>query len=45
MANMDVYLQTLIDELRLLWIEGVDVFDAATKEDEQKYFNMHAILL
>lgn len=44
-ANMDVYLQPLIDELRLLWIEGVDVFDAAAKEDEQKYFNMRAILL
>ena len=42
---MDVYLQLLIDELRLLWIEGVDVFDAAAKEDEQKYFNMRAILL
>ena len=38
--DMDVYLSPLIDDLRVLWEEGVDVFDAYYGEQ----FNMRAML-
>lgn len=38
--NIDVYLQPLIDDLRLLWEKGVDVLDAYSGE----HFNMRAML-
>ncbi|CAJ2651882.1 unnamed protein product [Trifolium pratense] len=37
---IDVYLSPLIDDLRVLWEEGVDVFDAYSGEQ----FNMRAML-
>ena len=38
--DIDVYLSPLIDDLRVLWEEGVDVFDAYSGEQ----FNMRAML-
>jgi len=38
--DIDVYLSPLIDDLRVLWEEGVDVFDAYSGE----HFNMRAML-
>jgi len=38
--DIDVYLSPLIDDLRLLWEEGVDVLDAYSGE----HFNMRAML-
>ncbi|KAK2444968.1 hypothetical protein QL285_015951 [Trifolium repens] len=38
--DIDVYLSPLIDDLRLLWEEGVDVLDAYSGEQ----FNMRAML-
>jgi len=40
-VSIDVYLQPLIDELKVLWEEGVKAWDAK----ERKYFDLHAILL
>ncbi|XP_012851493.1 PREDICTED: uncharacterized protein LOC105971188 [Erythranthe guttata] len=39
--GIDVYLQPLIDELKELWISGIQTFDMSTKQ----YFNMRAALL
>ena len=39
--DIDVYLAPLIDDLRLLWEVGVDVYDAY----HQQSFNLKAILL
>ena len=39
--NIDVYLQHLIDELRELWLNGVETWDAMLR----KNFRLHAILL
>ncbi|GLT42189.1 hypothetical protein SLA2020_162040 [Shorea laevis] len=39
--DIDVYLQPLIEELRELWYDGVDTYDASKKEN----FRMHAALL
>ena len=39
--NIDVYLQPLIDELKTLWYEGANTYDAA----EKKNFPMYACLL
>ena len=39
--DMDIFLRPIVDELKLLWVEGVDVYDASTKEN----FTMHAALL
>ena len=39
--DMDVFLRPIVDELKLLWVEGVDVYDASTKES----FTMRASLL
>ncbi|XP_024190647.1 uncharacterized protein LOC112194661 [Rosa chinensis] len=39
--DIDVYLQPLIDELKILWIEGVPTYDAFKKE----VFQMRAALL
>ncbi|PNX60948.1 hypothetical protein L195_g060430, partial [Trifolium pratense] len=38
--HIDVYLSPLIDDLRVLWEEGVDVLDAYSGEQ----FNMRAML-
>ncbi len=38
--NIDVYLQPLIDELKQLWIEGVETWDAKVKRN----FTLRAIL-
>ena len=38
--DIDVYLSPLIDDLRLLWEEGVDVLNAYSSE----HFNMRAML-
>jgi hypothetical protein len=39
--NIDVYLRPLIDELKELWDNGVETWDAKDK----KNFKLHAILL
>ncbi|CAM8883133.1 unnamed protein product [Rhodiola kirilowii] len=39
--DIDVYLASLIDDLKLLWNEGVCTFDAS----RQEYFNMRAMLM
>uniref|UniRef100_A0A0A9GDT7 Uncharacterized protein n=1 Tax=Arundo donax TaxID=35708 RepID=A0A0A9GDT7_ARUDO len=39
--NIDVYLQPLIDELKELWVKGVETWDAKVK----KNFTLHALLL
>lgn len=39
--DIDVYLQPLIDELKDMWINGVDIYDAATNE----MFNMRVVVL
>ncbi|CAM8899873.1 unnamed protein product [Rhodiola kirilowii] len=39
--DIDVYLAPLIDDLKLLWNEGVHTFDASRQED----FNMRAMLM
>jgi hypothetical protein len=39
--NIDVYLQPLIDELKDLWVNGANTYDAAEKKD----FQMYACLL
>ena len=39
--DINVYLALLIDDLKHLWVEGVDCFDARNEE----YFNLRAILL
>jgi len=39
--DIDVYLSPLIEDLRLLWDEGVEVFDAYEKVS----FNLRALLL
>ena len=33
--NIDVYLQPLIDELNVLWEDGVETYDAATKKNSR----------
>ena len=38
--DIDVYLKPLIEDLKLLWEEGVDVFDAHSRD----YFKMRAML-
>ena len=40
-VSIDVYLQPLIDELKVLWEEGVKAWDAKERKD----FDLHAILL
>ena len=40
-TDIDVYLQPLISELKILWDVGVRTYDAFKAE----YFNMHASLL
>ncbi|XP_028790871.1 uncharacterized protein LOC114746759 [Neltuma alba] len=40
-GKIDVYLQPLIDELKLLWDEGVPTYDASLRQN----FCMHAALL
>lgn len=39
--NIDVYLQPLVDELKMLWTEGIQTYDAFKKET----FTMRAALL
>ncbi|KAL9684621.1 hypothetical protein QQ045_022062 [Rhodiola kirilowii] len=39
--DIDVYLAPLIDDLKLLWNEGVRTFDAS----RQEYFNMRVMLM
>ncbi|CAM8999898.1 unnamed protein product [Rhodiola kirilowii] len=39
--GIDVYLAPLIEDLKLLWNEGVRTFDAS----RQEYFNMRAMLM
>ena len=39
--KIDIYLKPLVDELKELWEEGVETYDAYSKE----HFHMHAILL
>ena len=39
--NINVYLRPLIDDLKRLWFEGVQVWDQHRRE----YFNLHAMLL
>ena len=39
--DMDVLLRPIVDELKLLCVEGIDVYDASMKES----FMMHATLL
>ena len=39
--DIDVYLSPLIEDLRLLWNEGIEVFDAYEKVN----FNLRALLL
>ncbi|KAL3358884.1 hypothetical protein AABB24_015793 [Solanum stoloniferum] len=39
--DIDVYLRPLVDELKELWSDGVETFDASTGE----YFKMHAAVL
>ncbi|CAM8947720.1 unnamed protein product [Rhodiola kirilowii] len=39
--DIDVYLAPLIEDLKLLWNEGVQTFDAS----RQEYFNMRAMLM
>ncbi|KAL9691497.1 hypothetical protein QQ045_011921 [Rhodiola kirilowii] len=39
--DIDVYLAALIEDLKLLWNEGVQTFDAS----RQEYFNMRAMLM
>ena len=39
--EIDIYLKPLVDELKELWEEGVDIYDAYNKE----HFQMRAILL
>ena len=39
--DMDVFLRPIVDELKLLWAEGVDIYDASMKES----FMMRASLL
>ncbi|CAM8938122.1 unnamed protein product [Rhodiola kirilowii] len=39
--DIDVYLAPLIDDLKLLWDEGVRTYDAS----RQEYFNMRAMLM
>ena len=38
--NIDVYLTPLIEDLRKLWVEGVDVFDG----NVQQTFRLHAMI-
>lgn len=39
--KIDVYLQPLVDELKILWEDGIRTYDAAS----DSMFNMHAALL
>ena len=39
--NIDVYLAPLIDDLKDLWAEGIEVYDSFAKEN----FNLRALLL
>ena len=39
--DIDVYLQPLIEELKELWVQGVETFDVSTK----KNFQMHVVVL
>jgi len=39
--DIDVYLQSLIDELKELWDNGVESYDASMKET----FQLHALIL
>lgn len=43
-AHIDVYLSPLIEELRVLWVEGVVCFDAARWRGEVR-FSLRAILI
>jgi len=38
--DIDVYLNTLVEDLKLLWVDGVEVFDVVASET----FMMHAML-
>lgn len=37
----DVYLQLLLDELKGLWIDGLEIYDASRNEN----FHMHVALM
>ena len=39
--SLDVYLRPLIDELKILWVNGINIFDAWKKQN----FNLKAALL
>ena len=39
--DIDVYLRPLIDELKMLWDTGVEIYDCVSK----KRFNMCAVLM
>ena len=39
--DIDVYLESLIEDLQILWNDGVQAYDAYKKE----FFNMRAVLL
>ena len=39
-VDIDVYLQPLIDDLKTLWNDGVNVYDA----HKEKYFNLKGVL-
>ena len=39
--DMDIFLRPIVDELKHLWTEGVDVYDASMKES----FRMHVAVL
>ena len=38
--DIDVYVNPLVEDLKLLWVDGVEVFDVIASEN----FMMHAIL-
>ena len=38
---MDIFLKPIVDELKVQWAEGVDIYDTSTKES----FMMHVALL
>ena len=38
--DIDVYLNPLVEDLKLLWVDGVEVFDVVASET----FMMHAML-
>lgn len=44
-SNADTYLRLVVEELRQLWEDGVQVEDMLRESEDGRYFNLRVILL